>query len=465
MCQAEVFYAAGDFQSPHFRHRPGSDDDECERRAKNFHRDVPFSQHEYEHLDAVLVATQSLTNRGMLVTFAVRFRPEYQAGVAHFIAGNEATPYTIHSNLRQQYFHITAPEKNYQIKAQLGGSQHEVHIVEGFDEAPAVFRSTDRESVRIPNHRVLKPGGYIVVSRKAIGNFHALVQPKTLKTIQGLHATLIQIPEDASWQVRQNLQSILGFEITAKIADYAFLSPANAYEVGPDCWEIAKDSEVVVHVRLSKQLAARGTQLLVQERRAMHLATNYLSWKSGTDTFVVHAQPNKLRPDVLRVGLAHPVQFLFEVRFANDTISPQCANVVFKFISATKVRTRLTWSAHELPAALMSASQGRWELHSVILPKAVEISLSDRQGRRVIAKGDSAREVIVSFLRSARFPCVLAVAGYPDVILRHTLSSFQRAATLLRPFSPKPHSRKQARLLDAFNRGYVSRYSTCVLGL
>ena len=146
-------------------------------------------------------------------------------------------------------------------------------------------------------------------------------------------------------------------------------------------------------------------------------------------------------------------------------ISPQCANVVFKFISATKIRTRLTWSAHELPAALMSASLDRGELHSVILPKAVEISLSDHQGRHVIAKGNSAKEVILSFLRSARFPCVLAVAGYPDVILRHKFSSSQRAATPVGRAIAKPRSRKQARLLDALKRGCVSRYSTCAIGV
>ena len=465
VCQAEVFYAAGDFQSPHFRHRPGSDDDECERRAKNFHRDVPLSQHEYEHLDAVLVATQTSTNRGTLVTFAVRFRPEYQAGFAHFMAGKESTPYTIHSNLRQQYFQIITPEKNYQIKAQLSGRQHEVHIVEGFDETPAVFRSTDRESVRIPNHRVLKPGGYIVVSRKAIADFHADVQPKSLKTIQGLHATLITIPEDAAWHVRQNLQSRLGFEVTAKIAAYAFLSPASAYELAPDSWEIAKDGEVAICIRVSKHFVARGTQLLVQERRSGHLTTNYLTWKSGTDKFVIKAQPGKMRPDLLRVGLAHPVQFLFEVRFANDVISPECARIMFKFASAAKVRTRLTWTAHELPAALVGAIRGRGELLPVVLPKGFEISLSDRQGRRVIAKGESAREEILSFLRSARFPCVLAAAGYPDVILGHKRSTTQPAVHLSQAAISKPCSWKQARLLDAFNRGCASRYSTKAIGL
>lgn len=110
VCQCEVFYAAGEFQSPHFRHWPGEESDDCERKAKNFHRDVPLSQHEYERLDAVLVALQASTAQGNVVSFAVRFRPAYKVGFVNFISGETSTPYTIHPNLRQQYFRIAGPE-------------------------------------------------------------------------------------------------------------------------------------------------------------------------------------------------------------------------------------------------------------------------------------------------------------------------------------------------------------------
>jgi hypothetical protein len=224
VCQSEVYYASGEFQSPHFRHLPGNEHEDCERYSKNFHRDVPLSHHEFEHLDAVLIATQ----RDAFVSFAVRFRPAYQAGVVHFISGEISTPYTIHSALRQQYFRVSSPEKTYVVKAQQAAQDHELHIVEGFDETPAVFRATDRETVRIPKHRVLKPGGHIVVSRKPIDNFHVLVAAQPLKTIPGLHATLIEIPNDPNWQVRQNLKSLLHFDVAAKIADYGFLSPSGS---------------------------------------------------------------------------------------------------------------------------------------------------------------------------------------------------------------------------------------------
>ncbi len=217
VCQSEVYYAAGEL-CPHFRHRPGDDHDECERYAKNFHRDVPLSHHEYERLDAVLVALQTPSVQGNVVSFAVRFRPAYKAGFVNFISGETSTPYTIHPNLRQQYFRISAAEDNYLIKAPLRGRDHELHIVEGFDDVPVVFRDTDGEAVRIPSHRVLKPGGYVVVSRKEINGFHALVVAQTLRTIGGLHAALIQIPEDPSWQVRENLKSLLHFEVAARIA-------------------------------------------------------------------------------------------------------------------------------------------------------------------------------------------------------------------------------------------------------
>lgn len=459
MCQSEVFYAAGAFQSPHFRHRPGSDDDECERRANNFHRDVPLSQHEYEHLDAVLVATQSPHAQETSVAFAVRFRPAYQAGFVHFIAGESSVPYTIHPNLRQQYFQITTAEKNYLVKAHLNGRQHELHIVEGFEEEPAVFRASDREAVRIPKHRILKPGAYIVVSRKVISNFHPLVQPKSIKTIRGVYATLIQIPEDPSWQVRQNLQAILHFEIAAKIADYGFFAPFSAYELAPDCWEISKDAEVAIRIRVSRNLVPRYTQLLVQERRSGHLTTNYLSLKDDADTFTIQSPTGKLRPDIIRVGLAHPVRFLFEIRFSNDCALPQSANIVFKFGKSPDTRMRLTWTAHELASTLINASRGNGELLSVVFPKAIQLSISDRGGRRLkITQDDTARQ-IVSFLRSGKFPCCLSALGYPDVVLKRQRTVRQRPFITKQSTNVKPRSHYQARLLNAFNRGRVSAYS------
>lgn len=244
LCQTEVVHASGPFVADHFRHRRGTDHEECERYSKNFQRDVPLSQHEYEHLDAVLVASQSAFRHEPFVSFAVRFRPAYKAGFVNFISGEKSTPYTIHERLRQQYFHISVPEKNYIINASLSGRNHEIHIVNGFDDAPAVFHATDREAVRIPKHRILKPGGYIVVSRKPIDRFHPSLVTQTIKTLSGLNAKVIQIPDNPSAQVRQNIKSLLQFEITTKIADYGFLNPAIVYELAPDCWEISKDSEV-----------------------------------------------------------------------------------------------------------------------------------------------------------------------------------------------------------------------------
>jgi hypothetical protein len=459
VCQCEVFYAAGEYQSPHFRHRPGEESDDCERKAKNFHRDVPLSQHEYERLDAVLVATQSSATQGNLVSFAVRFRPAYRAGFVRFISGEVSTPYTIHPNLRQQYFPISVPEENYLIRAQLKGRDHELHIVEGFDGVPVVFRATDGEAVRIPGHRVLKPGGYIVVSRRPIRGFHALVGAQSLMTIAGLHAALIQIPEDPSWQVRENLKSLLHFEIAAKIADCGFLAPASAYELAPDCWEISKDAELAIFVRVSRHLLPRYTQLLVQERRSGRLSSGYLPWKADADEFMIQSKPGPRRPDLIRFGLAHPIQFLLEIRFAKDVVLPQCANVVFKFASASNMRTRLTWTAHELPAALVEASRGSRALLSVTVPKAVQVSLSDRSGQRIAIPQAAPVEKMLSFLRGARYPCVLSASGYPDVLLRRRQLQIQRPAVSVRAVAAIPGSRRQARLLSAFSRGRASAYS------
>ncbi len=151
VCQSEVFYASGDLQSPHFRHRPGNEHDDCERYAKNFHRDVPLSQHEYEHHDAVLVALQtSYVQNGRSVSFAVRFRPSYKTSEVAFIAGRARTPYTIHDGWPQQFFPINTAETSYQITARRRGRDDVNHPIEGFDEMPVVFRASDREAVRVP---------------------------------------------------------------------------------------------------------------------------------------------------------------------------------------------------------------------------------------------------------------------------------------------------------------------------
>ena len=460
VCQCEVFYAGGDYQSPHFRHRPGEESDDCERKAKNFHRDVPLSQHEYEHLDAVLVALQTAGPQGNVLTFAVRFRPAYKAGFVNFIAGVTSTPYTIHPNLRQQYFRITTPENNYLIKAQLKGRDHELHIIEGFDEVPVVFRATEREAVRIPRHRVLKPGGYVVVSRKPIGKFPALAEVEPVKTIPGLHAIIVQIPENPNWQVREQIKALLHFEIAARAADWGFLSPTTAYELGPDCWEISKDAEVAIYVRVSRRQLPRYTHLFVQERRSGRLSSEYLTWKEDADEFVIQSKPGPRRPDLVRFGLAYPVQFLFEVRFTKDVVLPQCANIVFKFASDGDTRTRLTWTAHELPAALVGASRGSGSLLSVALPRAVEVTLSDHSGQPPVTVPHSAPvEKMLSFLRRARFPCILAARGYPDIVLPGRRQTVQRPVVSVRAAAAVPRSRSQARLLSAFGRGRVSAYS------
>ncbi len=460
VCQSEVFYASGEFQSPHFRHRPGNENDDCERYATHFHREVPLSQHEYERLDAVLVALQAAGPQGNLVTFAVRFRPAYEAGLVNFIAGEVSTLYTIHSNLKQQFFRITTPENNYLIKAQLKGRDQELHIIDGFDNLPVLFRAADREAVRIPRHRVLKPGGYVVVSRMPIGNFPAQVKVERLKTIIGLHAIIIQIPEDPNWQVRESLKALLHFEIAPRIADWGFLSPANAYELGPDSWEISQDAEVAILVRVSQHLVSKQTQLLVQERRSGRLSSAFLAWRDDAAALVIHSKPGPGRPDLIRFGLACPIQFLFEVRFAKDVVLPQCANIVFKFSSHAEVRTRFTWTAHELPAALLEASRGSRSLLSVTLPRNLEVTLSDHSGQRVAIPQTSPVERILSFLRRAQFPCVLSAPGYPDILLSGRRPMAQRPVVSLHAASAVPRSRRQMRLWSAFGRGRVSAYST-----
>jgi hypothetical protein len=461
LCQTEVVHASGPFVSDHFRHRRGTDHEECERYSKNFQRYVPLSQHEYEHLDAVLVATQAAMRHEPFVSFAVRFRPAYKAGYVNFISGQKSTPYTIHEKLRQQYFHISVPEKNYVINAKLSGRNHEIHIVDGFDDGPVVFRATDREAVRIPKHRVLKPGAYLAVSRKPLDNFHPSLSAQMIKTIPGLNAKVIQIPENPNWQVRQNVMSLLQFEIATKIADYGFLLPTVAYEMAPDCWEISKDSELKIFVRVPQNIATPYTHLLVQHRQSGRLTNEFLPWHGDAHEFVIVSTPGEWRPDLIRIGLAHPAKFIFEINFASDSdiVVPLCGRFFFEFSSKTKIKTRLAWSSHELPAALLNATGGFTSLVSITRPDSTAITVSDRRGQRITIPQKDPVDKIIPFLRRARFPCILAASGYPDVTIYRDKPVVKHLNSPTTTLSVIPRSRRHARLLSAFNRGLVSPYS------
>jgi hypothetical protein len=474
VCRSKVYYASGE-QVPHFRHLPGNEHDGCERYAKNFQRDVPLSQHEYEHLDAVLVAIQTPAKVGTYVSVAVRFRPAKTAGrvklTGHvdFVSGERSTPYTIQPARRQQYFHITSAEKSFLIKARTSDGGQTQYPVEGFDENPSVFRATDGEAVRIARHRTLKPGGHIVVSRKPIPNFHISLGAQTLHTLKGLHATLIQIPENPNWQVQENVRSLLHFEITAKMAVYGFLSPSSAYELAPDCWEVSKDAEVAILIRVSREGRPKFTRLLVQHRSSGHLTSDYLDWNEDDNEFVIQFKPSLLSPELFRIGLAtsvdNQVLFLLEIDFSDNVVSPQCARIQFRFELAANNKARLMWSAHELPKMLMDAARGAGILHSIThKPKAVEISVSDSKGQRFTIPEASAAEKLLSFLRQARFPCVLSASGHPDIILQREKRGVVQINHVKKSPAVVPRLRRHARLLSAFNRGLVSPYSIHSIG-
>lgn len=470
LCRTEVILASGPIVRDHFRHLRGTDHDECERYSKNFGREVPLSQHEYEHLDAVLVASRTPGKDGGRVVFAVRFRPAKQkgrlklTGQVEFVSGGHSTSYAIRPDLKQQYFRITTAESSYLINAKLTGGGQAKYPVEGFGESPAVFRNTDGEAVRVPKHRLLKPGGHIVVSRKPIPNFHTSLATQALSTMTGLHAALIEIPENPTWQLRQDVKSILGFEITWKLATYGFLSPAGAYELAPDCWEIPRDSELAILIRMASGSSVKFTRLLVQHRVSGHLTTEYLPLRADQKEFVIGAKIGSWRPDLLRIGLATsaamPVWFLLEISFSEDAVSPQCARIQFQFATPENLRTRLKWSAHELPKMLMDAARGPSKLLAITSkPEAVELTASDSEGRRVTIPEAGAAEKLVSFLHAAQYPCVVSASGHPDLTLKREKAIVNQIRTVTAPANAIPRSRRGARLQDAFARGHASEYT------
>jgi hypothetical protein len=460
LCQTEVGRAEGRWISAHFRHRRDTDHEDCERYSRNFHTFVPMSHHEYEHLDAVLVAKITASPNSTDVTFAVRFRPAYSAKSVTFISGKVSNPYAMHSQLRQQYFRIEHPEENYQIRAEASQNRQATHIVDGFGSQPVVFRAAESESVRIPSHRELKPGSYLVCSKTAISSrFHPELQAEPLSTIKGLHAIRIRIPPDPGWQIRANLKTLLDFETASQLAEIAFISPPSVAEFAPDCWEVSKDADITLVIQLSKHLTPTPSRLLIQKRADGRLSSDYLSLPKDSSRTVLTAKAGPGRPDLYRIALADPIRFILEINFSNDIIEPESARVLFQFGVAHNQRLRLTWSSQDLPRQLANATEGKSVLLSVTKPKAVQLSLGDHGGRHAALTDANTVRDVLTFLRTARFPCYLRAPGYPTIMIPRAR---RRSITII-PSRPAVHglptSRRSARLLAAFSRRRASRYS------
>jgi hypothetical protein len=469
LCRTDVALASGAIVCKHFRHLRGTDHDECELYSKNFGREVPLSQHEYECFDAVLVANQSIIKGKAFVSLAVRFRPIKKvgglrlAGRIEFFTGEQLKLYEHHSSLRQQYFRIDSPENNYLIKARLSDGNYEPYRVEGFADKPVVFRDTKGESVRIANHRQLKPGGHVVISKKAVVGFHTSLAPIELTTIPGLHAVLIHIPENPSFQVRENIKSLLFFEVTAKVATYGFLSPANIYEVAPDVWEVSRDSELAVFIKIVRDGYPKYTRLLIQHRVTGPITTEYLPLNDVKEV-VIQLKTSEIQTEMLRIGLAThsdgEVWFLLRINYSDDTISPLCARMQFQFSSSSNNKTRLRWSSHRLPRTLMAAVRGTVKLEAITnIPEAVEITASNARGRRVTVPQIATAEKLLTFLRCSRFPCTLSASGHPDIMLLSEKRVVDQPKQKTVSQTVASRCRREARLRDAFNRGHASNYS------
>ncbi len=475
LCRTEVALASGSIVCKHFRHLRGTDHEKCERYSKNFGREVPLSQHEYECFDAVLVANQNIIVGKPFVSLAVRFRPEKKVGrlkltgQLNFFNGKRSQDEKYHPSLRQQYFRIEAPGDNYLIKAKVSDGGDIPYPVEGFKDKPALFRDTKSEAVRIPNHRQLKPGGYVVISRKEIVGLHTSLEPIALTTIAGLNAILIKIPENPSFLVRENIKSLLYFEVTAKIATYGFLSPANVYELAPDCWEVSRDSKLAVSIKITHCGYPKYTRLLIQHNITGPITTEYFPI-NDTKEFVIQLGTSEKQTDMLRIGLAthsdDRVSFLLQINYSDDTISPDCSRIQFQFASKIVNRTRLKWSAHQLPKMLISASRGTVKLVAISnIPESVQMTASDARGHRVLIPYEASAEKLLTFLRSSCFPCFLEASGHPDIMLTQEKRVVNQHRQKNVSRNVVSRYRSDARLRDAFNRGHASKYSIRLIPL
>ena len=92
--------------------------------------------------------------------------------------------------------------------------------------------------------------------------------------------------------------------------------------------------------------------------------------------------------------------------------------------TASKERYDFTWAAHELSKAFIDVSRGAADLVSIKKPKSIQISVSDRTGRRVVIHEIGAERRIDELSPPSQFPLYpfsnrsVSSTGYPTLTLR-----------------------------------------------
>ena len=462
ICQTEVVFASGETVASHFRHRRGTDHEACERYSRYFHVEVPFASHEYEHHDLVLVAEYTRSSAVTHVSIAAKLRTDLDVETLIINTGGVPRTYTIHHRLGEQYFAITSADEKFLARFNLRDGSSEVQLLDGFGSKPLVFRSAADEAVRIPEHHTLKPGSYTIVGKVTLeGRFHLSLQPKQLTTTKGFHATEITIPDDPSFLLRSNLQSIIGFDISPTIATYALLSPHTVQELATDCWRVNDDDDVEILVRLSQHVSIKSTRLIVQRRDLGHLSTKLLTLEGLSNTIAIRFDAKKSRSELYRIGLAEPARFILELHRSKRFLEPKCARIEFCFRIQSTERSRLSWSSHRLAEALLDVSRGKMDLEMIRLPNSIEMSICDQKGRRTVLSDHNAARELTLILLTRRFPYVLAATGYPDLWLDFTPFVTSQEFGKKSP-AILNSSTRGLRLQDAYQRRFASSYAASI---
>ena len=319
VCHTEVIYIPPSSYVPYFRHHVGTPHDACERYSTAFHDQIPLSRHEFESLDATLVARRAESANGPLVALAVRFRPYYGIKEISFESGGRETPYPVHPAIRQQYFQVTSGEAAFSVKAKHNNGREISHHIEGFGDFPALFRASDREAVRIPEHRTLKPGSYLAVSKTDI--CHRLppsLNAQLCKTISGLEAFCFDIPRDPSHELRAKIRHWFNFDCSYSVVGYSFCQPYDVSEFGPDCWEVGSEDGLTLRIKFSEHLVPLPRKLLVQSRNDGRLQTEYLCWDKELPEIYVRMKKEAGSVELIRLALVDPLRFIVEIRFNQE---------------------------------------------------------------------------------------------------------------------------------------------------
>ena len=455
-CEDDVFLAAGEIQSPHFKHHQGAPD--CEKRVAGMAQGY-FSDIETESRDVNVLARFSHKRGEVTCDFALRYRPSYQVESIRVTMGAHDRSYQLHG--RQEVEIPLSNSSEHIILVGLVSGQTIVRrIIKAFGKTPALFRFGSKTSVKLPEKRVIRPGRYVACFPSDVNiQFPLACKAQDITCALGLRGVSFIVPTDFNHRIAIFCRETFGMEVQIRNFSCSVIMPLALSEAAPDCWTTSTEGEA--QIVLGSRIRDRyPIQVIVQYRDRVQLVTEIRQIAFGGFPQVLKVKIRTVRP-LDRVGMGNPVQFLTELRFLETFPEPETTRFRFAFRNlASGVAIEVCRSSSKLTELLMGVRAREYVVISIAHPAAVKLSATDSRSRTALAPETQADE-LTKLLRDSTEPLWIEATGYRSILVPPLVPSPPPPRPVGRfvPEQPLVSRRRQA---QAFRLGCCSSYSAYI---